>query len=68
MGDPQNQNQLVWRWHFLRINLLFPLTIIDKETSDILYEVPKAISLGYGNSGGDGSAIVNAASHGKQRD
>jgi len=27
-----------------------------------LHKVPRAISLGYGNSGGDGSAIVNAAS------
>ncbi len=33
-----------------------------KETSDILYGVPRAVSLGYGDSGSDGSAIVNAAS------
>jgi TonB-dependent starch-binding outer membrane protein SusC len=34
----------------------------SKQTSDILYDVPQATSLGYGDSGGSGSAIVNAAS------
>jgi TonB-linked SusC/RagA family outer membrane protein len=34
----------------------------SKKTSDILYEVPQRASLGYGDSDGNGSAIVNAAS------
>lgn len=33
-----------------------------KLTSDILFEVPRALSLGYGNTGSSGSAIANAAS------
>lgn len=42
--------------------LTFSADYYNKQTSDILYEVPRAISLGYGNSGGSGSAIANAAS------
>lgn len=42
--------------------LTFSADYYNKKTSDILYEVPRAISLGYGNSGGTGSAIANAAS------
>jgi TonB-linked SusC/RagA family outer membrane protein len=33
-----------------------------KKTSDILYEVPRAVSLGYGGSFSSGNAIINAAS------
>ena len=47
---------------FLQNKLTFSVEYFDKETRDILHKVPRAISLGYGNSGGDGSAIVNAAS------
>lgn len=34
----------------------------DKETSGILFQVPRAASLGYGSGPGNGNAIVNAAS------
>ena len=47
---------------FLQNRLNFSVEYFDKETRDILHKVPRAISLGYGNSGDDGSAIVNAAS------
>ncbi len=47
---------------FLQNKFTFSVEYFDKETRDILHTVPRAISLGYGNTGGDGSAIVNAAS------
>jgi TonB-dependent starch-binding outer membrane protein SusC len=47
---------------FLQNKLNFSVEYFDKETRDILHKVPRSISLGYGNSGDNGSAIVNAAS------
>lgn len=42
--------------------LSFSVEYFDKQTRDILHKVPRAISLGYGSSGENGSAVVNAAS------
>jgi TonB-dependent starch-binding outer membrane protein SusC len=47
---------------FLQNKFTFSVEYFDKETRDILHTVPRAISLGYGDTGGEGSAIVNAAS------
>jgi len=47
---------------FFKNKLSVTLDYYIKETSDILYEVPRASSLGYGGTYGSGSAIVNAAS------
>jgi TonB-linked SusC/RagA family outer membrane protein len=47
---------------FLNNSLTFSADYYQKETSDILYEIPQPLSLGYGDSGSSGSAIVNAAS------
>ncbi len=47
---------------FLQNKLNFSFEYFNKESRDILHRVPRAISLGYGNSKDDGSAIVNAAS------
>lgn len=47
---------------FLSNRLSITADYYSKLTSDILYEVPQPVSLGYGDSGGSGSAVVNAAS------
>ena len=47
---------------FLENRLNFSVEYFDKDTRDILHRVPRSLSLGYGNSSDDGSAIVNAAS------
>jgi len=47
---------------FFDNSLTFSADYYQKETRDILYEIPQPLSLGYGDSGSSGSAIVNAAS------
>lgn len=47
---------------FFDNSLTFSADYYHKETRDILYEIPQPLSLGYGDSGSSGSAIVNAAS------